>query len=476
MSKRRRSDPYVLQGRSFKAPPTRSLLKATDYGHPQRLIPEQFVPAQRGGGWGPFAEAFARMNQPACDSLDVRIQIGADTSGPVIRLVPGGRIGAVPLVSPQTGHVAGGFVVAPRFGWAGVGQVLSQTGWAASPRFLPWPLVPGSGREVPPWVMAGPVLTRLASLLQSMRQGYHEVNATLERPRGRILWQAYIARNLARGNWSRLPCRFQELEPDPRLKSQIRWTLERVYHGLVSVGGRDPVAVVLADWAMRLLERLGTVPSIQPRAAELDRMLAGHRLLSDALRSGLQAIAWVVEERGLGGGQEQDGLAWMLPLDQLWEAYVEAMVRQEAARVGGEVRVARRCETTFPLEWTDASCRSLGHLAPDMVVRGGDWLWIVDAKYKAHLAEMDEAGWHQVQEETRASHRADLHQILAYAGLYDATTIRASLVYPLRHSTWQALHATGRDTSRAQLHCGGRNLTLELRGLPFGSAGATPWP
>jgi len=128
------------------------------------------------------------------------------------------------------------------------------------------------------------------------------------------------------------------------------------------------------------------------------------------------------------------------------------------------------------LEWTDASCRSLGHLAPDMVVRGGDWLWIVDAKYKAHLAEMDEAGWHQVQEETRASHRADLHQILAYAGLYDATTIRASLVYPLRHSTWQALHATGRDTSRAQLHCGGRNLTLELRGLPFGSAGATPWP
>ena len=471
MARRRRRVAYAAQGRSFKAPTPKSLLKSTDYGPPLRITPEQFVPAQRGGGWGPFAEAFARMNQSACDSLDVRIEIGADTTGPVIKLIPGGRIGAIPLVSPQTGHVNGGYVVTPRFGWAGVGHVLSATGWAASPQFLSLSLVPGSGREVPPWVMAGPVLTRLAALLRSMRRGYHEVDAVLERPRGRILWQEYISGNLVRGNWGKLPCRFQELEIDPRLRSHIRWTLERIHNGLVSVGGRDPIAVALADWALKLLEMLGAVQPVQPRTVELDRLLSGQRLLTEALRSGLQAIAWIVEERGLGGGQEQDGLAWMLPLDQLWEAYAEAVVRQEAAIVGGEVKVARRRETTFPLEWSDAFYRSLGHLAPDVVVRGGDWLWIVDAKYKAHLAEMDEAGWHQIQEETKASHRADLHQILAYAGLYDATSIRATLVYPLRHSTWQALRVRGRDISRAQLHCGGRDLTLELRGLPFGDRG-----
>lgn len=51
--------------------------------------------------------------------------------------------------------------------------MLSQTGWAAAPSFLEGALVPGSGREVPPWVLAGPVLARLAELLDALRRGYH---------------------------------------------------------------------------------------------------------------------------------------------------------------------------------------------------------------------------------------------------------------------------------------------------------------
>jgi 5-methylcytosine-specific restriction endonuclease McrBC regulatory subunit McrC len=191
-------------------------------------------------------------------------------------------------------------------------------------------------------------------------------------------------------------------------------------------------------------------------------------LLGTALQRGLEALGWVSEGRGLGGGREMDGVAWSLPLPDLWEHYVEALIRRETSLVGGSVRVGRKRETVFPIEWSDPSHRSLGHLVPDIVVFHARSVHVVDAKYKAHLAELDEQGWQRFTDDTRESHRADIHQVLAYASLYSADEISASLVYPLRRSTFDALARRGRDRSVAHLLHGARQVRLELRGVPFG--------
>jgi len=223
----------------------------------------------------------------------------------------------------------------------------------------------------------------------------------------------------------------------------------------------------LATIAVRLIGQLSDAPPLSPRRDEL-RSLTLTLHADRILRSGIEAIAWIVEERGLGGGRELDGLAWQLPLDRLWEFYVEAVIRKEASLVGGDVKVGRLGETVFPLQWTDPSHRSLGHLVPDIVVRRGRSLRVVDAKYKAHLAEIDVRGWHHFTDDAREAHRADIHQVLAYAALFDAEDVTATLVYPLRQATWNALQARRRDISRASLLHGGRRVAIELRGLPFG--------
>jgi 5-methylcytosine-specific restriction endonuclease McrBC regulatory subunit McrC len=171
-----------------------------------------------------------------------------------------------------------------------------------------------------------------------------------------------------------------------------------------------------------------------------------------------------------------DGLAWALPLHQLWENYVESLVRREATLVGGSVRVGRKRETVFPLQWSDPSHRSLGHLVPDIVVVTSGAVHVIDAKYKAHLAELDEHGWQRFTEDAREGHRADIHQVLAYAALYSADQICASLVYPLRRSTYDALARRGRDRSVAHLLHGARRVRLELRGVPFGTSREVPAP
>jgi len=70
----------------------------------------------------------------------------------------------------------------------------------------------------------------------------------------------------------------------------------------------------------------------------------------------------------------------------------------------------------------------------------------------------------------REAHPADVHQIPAYASLFDAPEVRAILAYPLREDTWRILHPRGRDVSVAEIFSGHRRVQLELRGLPFGVA------
>jgi 5-methylcytosine-specific restriction endonuclease McrBC regulatory subunit McrC len=239
---------------------------------------------------------------------------------------------------------------------------------------------------------------------------------------------------------------------------------------LVVVGKQDPIAVQLSTQAIKLIELLKDVVASTPNPSRLQQLLKSSRLFGDVLYRGIEALGWVVEERGLGGGQEQDGLAWQLPLERLWENYVESVIRKEVSLTGGEVRTGRLRQTVFPMHWSSPSHRSLGHLVPDIVVKRGNEVRVVDAKYKAHLAELDEAGWRAFTDDAREAHRADIHQVLAYASLFDADAVTASLIYPIRQSAWESLAARGQDVARARLLSGGRNLTIELRGLPFGSS------
>jgi hypothetical protein len=365
--------------------------------------------------------------------------------------------------------VAGGVVISPRFGWPGVGRVLSATGWGSGPEFLNLPLVPGSGREVPPWVLAGPVLRRLTDLLNNLRPGYRERIEVRNHPRGQIQWGTYLTQHLANGRWHHLPCKFSELDTDSRLREAVRWTLERLRGDLNASGGSDTVALTLISEIVHLLERVIDVPSRRPNRGELDRDLAGSTMASQALREGLRAMGWIADERGLGGGRTSDGLAWTLPLEQLWERYVERIVVDEAARSGGRVRIGRLGETTVPLPWNDPSHRALGHLVPDFVVHRPHGIEIVDAKYKAHFADLDTTRWAAFADEVKESFRADLHQALAYAAVVGmASSVTTTLLYPVRQALFDELRLHGRDRVVAAIPVGAHSLELQMRAVPFG--------
>lgn len=450
------------------APKSQPLLAGLDCGPPLTVDHKRFVAGSREQGWGSQLEPFLARNDSALKSLGVTHRITAGREGVQLELQPGLRVGAIPLRSGVTGRVAGGLVVRPRFGWPGVGRVLRQTGWGSTPEFLDLPLVPGSGREVPPWVLAGPVIQRLAALLSNLSNGYTERCETRTSPRGRILWGPYLSQQITRGNWHKLPCSFSEFGSDRRLREAIRWTLQRVHKDLLVAGVDDQVGLGLVLQLNKLLDLLNDVVPRRPDKTEFE-LNRRTNLGTEAVREGLRAMGWVVNERGLGGGRTSDGLAWSLPLERLWERYVEEVVRNDAATTGGHLRVGRLAETIVPLPWNDSSHRALGHLVPDFVVRRFDELEIVDAKYKSHFADLDADQWYHLEESVRESMRADIHQVLAYAAACgSAEKVRASLVYPVRRELYERLVELGRDVSTAHIPVGSRTVSVSIKALPFG--------
>ena len=134
--------------------------------------------------------------------LRLQAEVCAD-SEVYVRLTPGARIGAVPLVGPATRRVVAGILVEPRFRWPALGAVFNSIGFTAEPALGGSPLVPGSARDVPPWILAGAVIQRVAPppRLSSTRSQYGACGMPSKaksgcacedgKPRGKLLHQKH---------------------------------------------------------------------------------------------------------------------------------------------------------------------------------------------------------------------------------------------------------------------------------------------
>lgn len=441
-TKKRRSPISVMAA----TPSARTLIRANDHGDPVSVRASDVGAA--GDRW---VEPFLTANADGFRRLDLRSEVRAD---PELRIVlrPGPRIGAIPLRSPSTRRVTAGLLVEPRFRWAALGAVFNAIGFSVEPRLGGAPLVPGSAREVPPWMLAGPVIERIAALLRHRRRGFVEREENRQSPRGRVSWTAWATTHVPRGEWTTFPCRFTEPDDDPDLLSFVRWTLSRIESDLSTIAWSLP--------AKSLLRRTGELQSqVGPGTQRRPSSATFRAEESEWVRAALEAMSWVAEERGLGGAKSLDGLAWDLSIDAVWEAWVSAFAADLGRSLGliaSPFQAARR-----PLRW-QGPARSMGSLAPDVELRGADRVVWIDAKYKAHLELLARRGWSGLSEEIRGEHRSDLHQALAYASLADVQQVDSLLLYP------QIAGDAPMPATVATVTSGRRRVRLVLASVPFG--------
>jgi hypothetical protein len=427
-------------------PTARPLLETQDHGKPITVYGSTIGSA--GDHW---IEPFLSANSLILKRLALRpeVSLSPDLS---IKLHPNHCIGAVPLLNPATRRVAAGLLIKPRFNWPALGAVFNSIGFSVEPGLGGAPLVPGSAREVPPWILAGPVIERIAAMLRHCKRGFIERHEEKSSPRGRIEWNRWIGENLPSGKWTSFPCRFSEPDNDPDILAGARWTLKKLKEELSTVAWTLPARYLLKRTS-EIQTTLGT--GLVRRPAQ-GWSIPGS---SAWIMAGIEAMGWVAEERGLGGARTLDGLAWDLSVEEVWEAWVSAFaadLSKQLGMVASPFQSARR-----PLRWI-GHVRSMGALEPDVELRSAKRTVWIDAKYKAHMELLRRKGWDGLTEDVRDAHRADLHQALAYASLADTPQVDTILAYP------QVTEEKDPIATVASVTSGRRRVRLILASLPFG--------
>lgn len=422
------------------------LRKTTDYGAPIS-IDGAFL-GIIGDRW---LDPFLVANKLSLERLAVLHEIRIDPK-PRVLLRPTNKIGALPLLNPSTRRVAGGILIEPRFRWESLGSVFAHIGFSVQPTLGRASLVPGSAREVPTWILAAPVIERIAGLLRHRRRGFQLRSEIRSSPRGTVNWGAWARHQIPRGDWTVLPCAFTEPGDDPTMMATIRWTLTRLSEELTRYASTSPGRVLLHR-SSEMLSLIGPGLMLRPSST---RSLPAE---SEWISSAVEAMGWVADERGLGGSRSLNGLPWDLQVDKVWEAWVSTIAQDLGRRIG---------YTSSPfggrrhlLQW-QGPIRSMSSLLPDVELHGHDRVILMDAKYKAHLHQLAQKGWDGVSETIRSDHRADLHQALAYATLTNVSHVDTILVYPSIGIEDRVVDTIATVTS------GSRSVRLLLLSLPFG--------
>lgn len=410
-----------------------------------------------------IARQFIDINSRALSAYGIDAELTSARDGHIgISLATDSRIGALPLRSPSSGDVEHGLVIAPRFGWSGVGTMLSSTGAKVIPELPRLPMLPRSELSVPPWIISAVVLNRLEQLLRISPRRFCEVSDLCDRPRGRVHWNEYISEHVALSHPERLPCSFSALQDDQGLLGAVHATVLKQLQSLASV--RSDTLIV-----RRLLERYEAlrqaVRGIPPRWSGIALNAGAQR--NAQVQDAVEAMQWTQNDRGLGGCSPAQGLPWLLSMDEVFEVWLELVVRELARLSGGIVRCGRKRETIRALAWKPPYTGSQRYLLPDVEVVRDDETVIFDAKYKSHWEEIDEDRWHGVSNRTRETHRADVLQVLAYAGATSSPRVTCVLVYPCHEATWASLRQRQRQCHTAEVPSGTRSIRLLLVALPL---------
>ncbi len=413
-----------------------------------------------------LAEQFINQNLPLFDLLEVDVHRDYDGSDVLLHIESHGTVGAVPLRSPLTARHDFGLLVQPRFPWSGIGPMLAEMGWLISPAPLRLPLLRRSERRVPVWVLSLMVLARLKALLDQLTRRFETTTEICPAPKGRVEWEQYATRLMPRGDFLAVPCTFADLRDDRQLKGAIRFAVEKQLRSLETQCEQGAFVHRLIALAESLLLQVRNVSARRPAAGELQTWRR-QPLRSDPFLDGLQAINWTIEERGLAGLSDLEGIPWTMPMEQFFEAWVETIFRTVAQKTGGVLRTGRRRETVAPLVWEPSYSGTQRSLVPDLVLEVENAAVIIDAKYKRHWEELQDGNWRNQTDALREQHRADLLQVLAYANLVHSREIVCCLVYPCSAKRWESLVRRGRLIHKSELPNRGRRVHLWLTAAPM---------
>lgn len=359
-------------------------------------------------------QKFIRLNEKAFHFIGVSAQSLCTSQGVNLRLRASQYVGIVPLLSPKTGQPIESLVLTGRYG-EDIAELMPIVGAFVQPEFCEELRLTSNDIASPPLFMT--CMKYVEAYLEAKKchwQRFVSHTLTQRFPSNSTLWERYAAKSYAPSEAFHYPNKPNTLTTQHDEWLQLQAVLSFAIRELASARTPMQTQMVMSQKVKFLRPQLPTHTDIphHPLNVHHTDPVAIKRLKDLANAIILHA--------------NTTHCAWRMDYATFYERFVQYVFSLVAARKGLRTLRNPKIHISGPsLSW------GLHHLEPDLVLQGTESQYVIDAKYKSHLYNIDARN----PDDLKETFRQDLHQVLAYASFSTQPIKSAFLVYPASHFT-----------------------------------------
>jgi len=326
----------------------------------------------------------------------------------VLKLTTSKYIGCVPLLSPSTGLPSGNLIITGRFG-EDVSELLSVIGDFVEPEFSEkLRLSAGSYVKPPLYFECQNYIDRYIEAKKYKWRKFDNIEKTETRPSNSTKWDKYAFRSYDPNNTLKYPNRCNILSKNHREWEELNYVLNLCIDEVMS--SRTPIRSRMA-YMNKITNLLNTYNHSSLHAVSEVRIHMSDPIVIKKLKE--------VANRVLQNASSSQ-CAWRLDFAEFFERYVQYLFKEIARSKGARII----CNPHFPV-YGHRPAWALKYIEPDIILDKSDIQYIVDAKYKSHIYQVNSDN-----EQLRETFREDFHQVLAYSSFGGNRQKNIMLIYP----------------------------------------------
>lgn len=405
-----------------------------------------------------YLKKWIRVNEDYLKFL--RINFKWDDTDKKLILIPGEKIGVVPLKNPYGRNTYGNIAVKPRVGWLQIYEILNLINWKYQPAFLKEEEEIISTGTLPRWLKIVDTLEAIDQALSTLMRGLSRKETLSPVPIGTINWERYAKSNFSRAQLHYFDCMVSDYSMDFEIHRMFKGVLKIIESELFSALIPNKVMLRANQLIVKLLRILENIPSEEPSVKKLMKIQIPQFYKSAYNRAIYKCIEFLNQSKFSLEIGAYYGLPWSMEMNQLFEHWVEHYAYSFAKSIGAkffsDIRNNSRIRFYNLKNW-----KSLGGLKPDIIIEKESKTLVIDVKYKKHLMYLQ---YGVATKEILDEHRGDIHQILSYLSSSTSEKRIGCLMYPRIHESLDNQYSSLINYTNTNI-----NVDLILCGVPFTS-------
>ena len=329
----------------------------------------------------------------------------------VLKLTTSKYIGCAPLISPSTGLPTGNLIITGRFG-EDVSELLSMIGEFVEPEFSDkFRLFSVSFVKPPLYFECQNFIDRYLEAKQYKWRKFEHIEKIESKPSNSTRWDKYALNSYNPRNTLRFPNSCNVLSKDHNEWNELNYVLNLCINEIMS--SRTPIRSRMA-YMEKISHLINTYDRHSlPVISEIKIHMSDPIVIKR-----LKEVANRVLQKTISSQH-----AWRLDFAEFFERYVQYLLRDVARSKGARIL----CNPHFPI-LGQRPAWALKYIEPDIIIDKSDVQYIIDAKYKSHIYQINNDS-----DQLRETFREDFHQVLAYSSFNGNRQKHIMLIYPSEH-------------------------------------------